>query len=283
MSPRNGQAASRSPGLLLAIGGAEDRNRERAMLRTFAEAAGGPAARLLVFAVLPESGSRFEDLLGDLGPRSVARLPLAAGGGGEPGTPETSALDRLAEATGLLVTGGSPLRIAAALGGTLLGEAVRRRHAAGMVVAGIGAGAAVLAGRMVLEGTGARRTPQAAAGLGLVEGLFFDPQVRPRDRMDRLLAGLLAAAVPLAVGIDADTVAAIHPDGVLLALGNGAVTLARAGQTVPGPAGGALPPASLGVQLDILVAGCRYDLRKRHALPPLSTAPGSLLSLAEPP
>ncbi len=270
-------------GLLLAIGGAEDRTRERSLLRTFVEAAGGRAARLVVLAAPPEApatGGHYENVFLDLRARRVEQLRIAAPG-------EGAALDKLGGATGLFITGGSLLRLSAALGGTPLGEAIRRRHAAGLVVAGLGAGAAVLAGRVVLETP--RRPSQPGPGLGLVEGLFFDAVLRPRDRLDRLLAGLALGEVDLALGLDADTAAVFSPDGVLAVLGSGAVTVVEApgaaaqgaggGALVPGATRPGLPPATLGLRLDVLSPGCRYDLRRRLALPPLGPPPGSVVAV----
>jgi cyanophycinase len=271
-----------SAGLLLAIGGTEDRTRERSLLRTFVEAAGGRKSRLVVLAAPPEgpaAGGHYENVFYDLRAGHVEQLRIAAVGEG----PEGAALDLLEKASGLFLTGGSLLRLAAALGGTPLGEAIRRRHAAGLVVAGLGSGAAVLAGRVLLETP--RQPPRPAPGLGLVEGLVFDPSLRPRDRLDRLLAGLASLApegIDLVLGLDADTAAAVSADGQLLVLGSGAVTVAE----LPGPAGadgaahgvgGRLPPATLGLRLDVLSPGCRYDLRRRRALPP-APAPGAVLA-----
>lgn len=251
----------------------------------------------------PAGGAHYENLFYDLRARSVAQLRIAAGVSG--GAAEGAALDRLAEATGLFLAGGALLRLSAALGGTPLGEAVRRRHAAGLVVAGLGTGAAVLAGRVVLDG--ARQEPQPAPGLGLVEDLFVDASPRPRDRLDRLLAGLALSEVSLALGLDPDTAAIVSPDGTLLVAGSGAVVVAEAGTARPGstwaagttlpasalaaaPAGGparaVLPPATLGLRLDVLSPGCRYDLRARRALPPppaVQPAPGARqVSLRDP-
>ena len=53
------------PGLLIAIGGAEDKTRERVILRYFLEAAGGDDATIVVLATAsdtPETGDRYADL-----------------------------------------------------------------------------------------------------------------------------------------------------------------------------------------------------------------------------
>ena len=53
------------PGLIMAIGGAEDKVRERVILRRFVEEAGGPDATIVVLATaseFPETGERYAEL-----------------------------------------------------------------------------------------------------------------------------------------------------------------------------------------------------------------------------
>src|SRR3954453_15941463 len=57
--------AGRRPGLIMAIGGAEDKVRERVILRRFVEEAGGPDASIVVLATaseFPETGERYAEL-----------------------------------------------------------------------------------------------------------------------------------------------------------------------------------------------------------------------------
>ncbi len=63
----------------------------------------------------------------------------------------------------------------------------------------------------------------------------------------------------------------IEPDGTLRVLGAGAVTVVDAAGlrfTDSHAISRGQPLAMLGLQLDVLTAGCRYDLRRRIAAPP---------------
>ena len=264
------------PGLLIAIGGAEDKTRERVILRYFLEAAGSSDANIVVLATaseVPETGERYADLFYRLHADSVEVLrvdtrehALEAG---------REALDLLEYATGLFLTGGSQLKFSSALGGTQLAETIRRRHAAGMVVAGTSAGAAVLSEHMIAlgdsGGTPRRRLVHMAPGLGLAPNLVIDQHFRRRDRLGRLLTAISYNPGPLGVGIDEDTAAIIDPNGTLSVMGAGAVTVVdgngsrfnnshsvRRGQ----------PIAMMGLKVDVLTAGCRYDLERRMGIPP---------------
>ena len=267
-------------GTLMAIGGAEDKVRERVILRAFVEAAGGPDANLVVLATaseLAETGDRYVALFESMHADTVEVLrvrsredALDAGSG---------VLDLLEFASGLFITGGSQLRISAALGGTAIAETIRRRHAEGMVVAGTSAGAAVLSEHMISMGdsgaTPRRRLVQMAKGLGLAPDLVVDQHFRQRDRLGRLVTALSYNPGPLGIGVDEDTAAVI--DGhELRVIGSGAVTVIDAsGMTYtdsPDVRRGQ-PLSLLGLKLDFLTSGCRYDLRRRTGMPPLAGKP----------
>lgn len=262
-------------GTLMAIGGAEDKIRERVILRAFVEAAGGPDSNLVVLATaseLAETGDRYVALFESMHADTVEVLrvrsredALDAGSG---------VLDLLEFASGLFITGGSQLRISAALGGTAIAQTIRRRHAEGMVVAGTSAGAAILSEHMISMGdsgaTPRRRLVQMAQGLGLAPDLVVDQHFRQRDRLGRLVTALSYNPGPLGVGVDEDTAAVIEDD-VLRVIGSGAVTVIDAAglrYTDSPEVRRGQPVAMLGLKLDFLTAGCRYDLKRRVGLPP---------------
>jgi cyanophycinase len=264
------------PGLLIAIGGAEDKTRERLILRYFLEAAGGDDASIVVLATAsetPETGERYADLFLALRAETVEVLKietrddaLAAG---------AEAHDLLEYATGLFITGGSQLKLSSVLGGTGIAQTIRDRHAAGMVVAGTSAGAALLSEHMIALGdsgsTPRRRLVHLAQGLGLAPDLVIDQHFRRRDRLGRLLTALSYNPAPLGVGIDEDTAAIISANGELSVLGAGAVMVVDASQmrfTDSHAVVRGQPVAMIGIKLDFLTTGCRYDLARRQGITP---------------
>ncbi len=275
-----GSSAASRPGLVMAIGGAEDKVRERIILRRFVAEAGGPDASLVVLATAsehPETGERYSDLFYSLDAGRVEVLRIR--------TREDAlevgreAYDVLEDASGFFMTGGSQLRISSALGGTALAAILRRRHLAGMVVAGTSAGAAVLSRHMISMGesggTPRRRLVQMAQGLGFTPDLVVDQHFRRRDRMGRLVTALSYNPEPLGVGVDEDTAAMIDADGVLRVLGSGGVTVVDASGlrfTDSHAVHRGQPVAMLGLRVDFLTSGCRYDTRRRAALAPEGSA-----------
>jgi cyanophycinase len=272
--------AGHRPGLLMAIGGAEDKVRERAVLRRFVEACGGADAVIVVLATaseVPETGERYTDLFYDLHAQTVEVLHVRAREDALGVGPEIH--DLLEYATGFFMTGGSQLRISSALGGTALAATLRRRHAEGMVVAGTSAGAAVLSRHMIAMGesggTPKRRLVQMAQGLGFAPDLIIDQHFRRRDRMGRLITALSYNPEPLGIGVDEDTAAVIDADGVMTVLGSGAVTVVDASAVRFTDSHGVRrgqPIAMLGLKVDFLTSGCRYDVKARAALAPAGHA-----------
>jgi cyanophycinase len=267
------------PGLLIAIGGAEDKTRERVILRYFLEAAGGSDATIVVLATaseVPETGERYADLFYKLNADSVEVLHVDTRDHALEA--QEGAFDVLEFATGLFLTGGSQLKFSSALGGTALADVIRRRHAVGMVVAGTSAGAAILSAHMIALGDGGgsprRRLVHMAPGLGLAPNLIIDQHFRRRDRLGRLLTALSYNPGPLGVGIDEDTAAILGADGILSVMGAGAVTVVDGSAMRFTNSHAVLrgqPISMLGLKIDVLTAGCRYDLGKRVGIPPAET------------
>jgi cyanophycinase len=271
--------AGRRPGLIMAIGGAEDKVRERIVLRRFVEACGGPDANIVVLATaseVPETGDRYAELFSGMDADTVEVLHIRTREDAIEAGREVHGV--LETATGFFMTGGSQLRISSALGGTALAATLRRRHAEGMVVGGTSAGAAVISRHMISMGesggTPRRRLVQMAQGLGFAPDLVIDQHFRRRDRMGRLLTALSYNPEPLGVGVDEDTAAMIGAGGVMTVLGAGAVTVVDASGlrfTDSHAVHRGQPVAMLGLKVDFLTSGCRYDIGRRAALAPGSS------------
>lgn len=264
------------PGLLIAIGGAEDKTRERLILSYFLEAAGGSDGSIVILATaseVPETGERYADLFLQMRAENVEVLKIETREDAIEAADE--AHDLLEYATGLFITGGSQLKLSSALGGTELAETIKQRHMAGMVVAGTSAGAALLSEHMIALGesgaTPRRRLVHMAKGLGLTPDLVIDQHFRRRDRLGRLLTALSYNPEPLGIGIDEDTAAIITGGTELSVLGAGAVMVVDASQmrfTDSHAVHRGQPIAMMGMKLDFLTTGCKYDLKKREGITP---------------
>ncbi len=263
-----------SRGPIVPIGGAEAKTGTRDVLRQVITLAGGPDARIVVIPTaseLPDTGDRYARLFSDLGAAEVdvleiterehARVPAAV-----------AAVDR---ATGIFMTGGNQLRLSTILGGTDLARAIRRRNAAGAVVAGTSAGAAVIPEHMIAAGaTGPTPTTESvtlAPGMGLTNRLIIDQHFRQRDRLGRLLTAVSYNPFATGVGIDEDTALVLRADNVFEVIGSGTVTVVDPSELAYSSMDSARrgkPVSIIGLRVHVLAAGCTYDTEARVASAP---------------
>jgi cyanophycinase len=265
-----------APGPLIAIGGAEDKIGRRTVLRTFVSMAGGTDARIAVVPTAsslgPEIVEVYEALFRKLGAADVvAARPETREEADDP-----ALVARLADVTGIFMTGGNQLKLSAIVNGTAFGEAIRAAHLRGVVVAGTSAGASIQSSHMVAFGTGGstpkQRMTQLAAGLGLIRDVVIDQHFGQRNRYGRLL--MLVAQSPglLGIGVDEDTAAVItteHGDELLRVVGRGVVTIFD-GRNVVSNAHEARRTAPLlasGVVLHVLPSGSAFNLTTKELVP----------------
>jgi cyanophycinase len=267
----------------MAIGGAEDKLGDKAVLARFVRLAGGESARVLVVA----TASSLSDEITDLYRTALAELGVAQVDALRPRTREQAerprAVAAVERATGIFLTGGNQLRLAMVVGGTAMGRALTEAYARGAVVAGTSAGASALAEHMVSFGrpgeTPRQRMGQLSSGLGLLEGVLVDQHFGERNRIGRLLAMVAQSPALLGVGVDEDT-AAVIGGGVLEVVGKGAVTVVDGSGVVSDAyeVRQHRPLLVSGAVLHSLPAGYRFDLAERKLLPRPATP-----DLGEPP
>ncbi|MGH9381848.1 MAG: cyanophycinase [Thermoanaerobaculia bacterium] len=267
-----------SRGIIVPIGGAEEKLRDRGILSRFADLCGGRRARLVVIPTASErreTGRGYRTVFRDLGVRSVQVLPFET----RAETTRGDWLEILEEATGVFLTGGNQLRLSTTLGGTRVADLLRRRNAEGQHVAGTSAGAAFLSEHMIAFGEEGP-TPRAdmvtlAPGLGLTHEAIVDQHFRQRDRLGRLLTALAYNPRPVGIGLDEDTAAFLGPDDTLEVAGSGAITVvdpAEIDYSSMDSARRHQPVCILNVRLHVLIDGATYDLQRRVATAPPTLA-----------
>lgn len=261
-------------GFIIPIGGGEDRVKEMQIHRRFVELSGGPDADIVVIptaSMLETTGADYNRIFSGLGAGKVEFMPIVSRADCD--NPEFARM--LEHATGIFITGGNQLRLSAILGGTHLVQQIRRRNAEGIPVAGTSAGASIMSEHMVAGGQGgeapARGTVTLAPGIGLTQSVIIDQHFTERNRLGRLLTASSFNPALIGLGIDEDTAAFIGPDDILEVIGSGTVTLVDASQITHSSMWDAKPGEALsllGLRIDVLGEGCRYDLKARIAYPP---------------
>ena len=182
-------------------------------------------------------------------------------------------LARLRGAALVFLSGGNQERLTQYLAGTeflaVLKE--RCRTDAGFILAGTSAGAAALAGFMLVEGRGWRSLlPGGIAvvpGLGLLPGVVLDQHFAERHRYPRLLHAVLERPQCLGLGLSEETGLLLRPGQPAEVFGAEVLFVfdaARAqhiGLVGPGPR---QPISGHGLVTHLLVAGQRLDLATRQ-------------------
>ena len=215
-------------GPVMAIGGAEDKFREPVILARFVELSGARDARIVVIPTassIESAGVRYKSLFLGMG---VSQVDIAVIGD-RPDANSDLVADMIRQATGIFMTGGNQMRLAAIIGGTRAMNAILERNMQSAVVAGTSAGASILSSHMVAFGSSGNspkmRMAQMVAGFGLVTGAIIDQHFRQRDRLGRLMMMVASNPSLLGVGVDEDTAAIFSNDGCLEVLGRHSVTI----------------------------------------------------------
>lgn len=260
-------------GWKLLIGGSAPEGLDPRLVRRFIELAGGPAAARPAVVPsaseeVPETVATYREAFEREGVRHLDVLDVRSRVDAD--APDT--LQRLADATGVMFTGGDQLRLLEIFSGARFMAALRQRIREGMVVGGSSAGAMAMGDPAIVRGEptefyedGAIRH---APGLGLVPRVCVDTHFVIRGRLPRLVT--VAAAYPdvVGLGIEENSGVEISPDGVATVLGDGVVcVLEGAGRGAPpARAGHDRALSCAGLTLHVLAAGGSYDLRERRVL-----------------
>jgi cyanophycinase len=258
----------------MAIGGAEDKSKQRVILDEFVRLAGGSSARIRLIPVASrtplQTAGRYVDAFGALGADEVEVLDVSSRAlANDPAT-----LAEVDDATGVFFTGGDQFRISSMLGGTKLDEALHRRVREGLALGGTSAGAAMMSSTMIAggmpESTLRVGTVKLAPGLEFLRGVIIDQHFEERGRLRRLLSAVAQYPHDLGVGIDEDTAIVVRGAEATV-VGSGSVTIVDAGYLdytnlpeLDEDSEGVI--ALSGIRLHILPAGYRFDLHARAAI-----------------
>lgn len=265
------QSAAR--GRLVIIGGGEDKEDDRLILKEFVRLAKGAKARVVVMTVATnkpaEVGREYKAVFRDLGVDDTEVVDVSTRE--EAARPD--ALEKIGQATALYFTGGDQLHITSLMGGTPMQKLIDERHERGLLIGGTSAGAAMMSNSMILGG-GGEENPRAEAvrigpGMDLLAGTIIDTHFSQRGRHGRLLTAVAHYPQDLGLGIDEDTALLVDKNEFEV-IGEGAVTVID---------GGAMTYTNLpyvkecgglalyGVTLHVLTAGHKFDLANRQPIP----------------
>jgi cyanophycinase len=211
-------------GTLIIIGGHEDREGDKLILREVARRSKGKNLVVTTVASREPEGT-FEEYAAIFRDFGVKARKLEITSRGE--ALEPSNIDIVNDAQAVFFTGGDQLRITSQIGDTPVFSRLRDLFNEGGVIAGTSAGASVMCETMLIGGPGeeSHRSDSdlaMAPGLGFFRDAIIDQHFAERGRMGRLLGAVARNPRNLGIGIDENTAIIVEGEAFTV-LGAGAV------------------------------------------------------------
>ena len=219
-------ATNRRDRALIIIGGHEDKEDDKLILKAVAERTG--SGRLVIVTAASnhqeELGEEYEQIFRGLGVKHVYKLRIESR---EDAMSERS-VKILDDTDTVFFTGGDQLKITSQLGLSPVCLRLQEIYDNGGTIAGTSAGASVMSTTMMVGGNG-QETPRLnselhlAPGLGFVSDVIVDQHFSERGRIGRLMGAVAQNPRTLGVGIDENTAVILEQDSKFTVLGEGGV------------------------------------------------------------
>jgi cyanophycinase len=220
-------------GRLIIIGGHEDKEDERLILRAVAtEAQGGALVVVTAASNMPdEVWAEYEPIFRELGVKDVRHLHVDT----RADAMDASRHGLLDDASAVFFTGGDQLKLTSQLGDTPVYQKTREIYDRGGLIAGTSAGASVVCETMLVSGNseGSPRVRDAlrmAPGFGFIKGVIIDQHFAERGRISRLIGAVAQNPRILGIGIDENTAILCDNGSAFTVLGDGGVYVVDASQ-----------------------------------------------------
>jgi len=266
---RPGDPKVRPKGTLLVIGGREDKEGDKLILRALARRVG--SGKLVIAPLASEQPEAvwetYEPLMRGLGVQHVYHLRLEDRSDGA----SVRAMSVLDDATAVFFTGGDQTRITSLLGDTPAFSRIFEIFVEGGTIAGTSAGASVMSETMMVGGDNdashrIKGGLRLAPGLGFARDMVIDQHFAERGRIGRLLGVVAQNPRIIGIGIDEDTAMELRPAAGFRVIGSGGVTVVNGATVTETNVAEEDPERTLslfGATLHVLSQGDRFDLRTR--------------------
>ncbi len=262
------RGSKRSGGPLIIIGGGEDREGERVILREVARHLNGGKLVLATVASHQPEGyfEVYQKAFADLGIEDLVELYV----NDRAETLDPEKLSLFDGAAGVFFSGGDQLRISSQIGDTPIEQRVREIHERGGLIAGTSAGASMMSETMLVKGTSGESHKigdlHMAPGLGLVRDVIIDQHFAERGRFGRLFGAVAHNPRELGIGIDEDTALVVMGERFEV-IGSGCAYVVDGAGVTHSNIAEARPERALSmydIRLHVLSSGDSFDLAGRR-------------------
>ena len=214
-------------GNLIIIGGAEDKEGDKEILKRVEKYIDSEKEKLVIATIATEypekSYKKYKKVFEGLGIINIDNLDISR----REDAFKLENVEIINNANLLFFTGGDQLRITSMIGGTLVYDAIKELCNRGGLIAGTSAGASVMSDTMIVQGeddeSPHKCTLKMSPGLGLVKNIIIDQHFAQRGRIGRLLTAIAENPEVLGIGIDEDTAIVVSDKGKAEVIGSGAV------------------------------------------------------------
>ena len=262
-------------GALIAIGGAEDKLSQAAILqRVLAQSQSeAPVVGVITTAsnIPDEVFEGYREVFDRLGASEILDIRIRQ----RSDAGEVRFLEMIERCDIVFMSGGDQMRLTNTLGGRPALQAIRKRRRAGAVVAGTSAGAACMSSTMVYGGHSddslRKGAVRMSAGFGFVEGVIIDTHFLQRGRFSRLMEVGATNPEYVGIGLGEDAAVQFHDDGTVRAFGPGHVVVVDSSKITGSNVYEMSDGEAVSVQnviMHALVDGYGYSLPDRRVLMP---------------
>ena len=279
-----------SRGNLFVVGGAEDKERGKLILRRFLDAAGADEARILVVATASSTSPRNFSPPTKTRSASWGHVTSACATRSSGPTPRIrTSSNRSVGPPGSTSPAATSFRLVTTLGGTTFASVLHDRYRSGLHIGGTSAGASAMSTVMIARGHG-RSAPRLSSvrlspGLGILRRVIVDQHFQERDRIGRLMAAVLRNPYMLGFGIDEDTAFIVSPGGRVEVLGRGTLTIVDGAELIGSNIADVKehePIAFAGIKVHVVGTGWEFDILARGVTVPQSPSPRAGLGESDP-
>lgn len=261
--------------VLVAIGGAEDKSSEAAILKRVLSLT--PESHQSVGVITTASGvpdeifDTYHQVFTRLNADQVYKLDIR-----ERKTADSAEIVATIRRCGVIFfTGGDQMRLTTILGASEALGAIREQWQAGAVVAGTSAGAACMSSTMIYGGPAVdslrKGTVHMSAGLGFAQGMIFDSHFLERGRFTRLMEVGATNPEYVGVGLGEDAAVIVHGGTLLEAIGPGHVVIVDSSRIAGSNVADIVNGEAVAVEnliMHALINGYGYSVDERRSVHP---------------
>ncbi|MGM0421290.1 MAG: cyanophycinase [Bacillota bacterium] len=263
-------------GLLVAIGGNEDKEHDLRILSTLISLVQVEHPRIEVITTatnFPEvAGQEYITAFAREGENSVGILNIAS----REAANDSSMLERIKAADLIFFTGGDQLRITSILAGSAIIKEIKRRYREDFcIIAGTSAGAAAMSRTMIYGGDSRealhKGTVNIGEGIGLIDNVIIDTHFVERGRFSRLMQVLSMNPANIGIGLGEDAGIVIEKGHIIKAIGSGLIVILEGQNLKYSNVADIKYDEAIAMEnlvLHTIVAGHGYDLKTRKYLRP---------------